>query len=72
MREPVLQDKRQEHLKFCKYGVLLMERVSGKQPTSNVDITLEKLRKVNRLDCMKYGGIPRVFRYSVDVRFFSF
>ena len=46
MREPVLQDKRQEHLKFCKYGMALIERVSGKQQNSNMDVSLERLRKV--------------------------
>ena len=45
-REPVLQDKRQEHVKFCKYGVALIERVSGKQQNSNIDVSLERLRKV--------------------------
>ncbi|KAI5735047.1 hypothetical protein M8J77_013441 [Diaphorina citri] len=29
MRDPILQDKRQEHIMFQKYGLELMERVSG-------------------------------------------
>ena len=47
MREPVLQDKRQEHLKFCKYAMSLIERVLGKQQTNNMDVSLERLRKVS-------------------------
>lgn len=29
MKEPVLQDKRSDHAKFCKYAAELIERVSG-------------------------------------------
>ena len=46
MKEPVLQDKRQEHVKFCKYSSELIEKVSGKQTNKNSDATLEDIRKV--------------------------
>ena len=46
MREPVLQDKRQEHVKFCKYASALIETVSGKTQNSTIDASLEKIRKV--------------------------
>ena len=47
MREPVLQDKRQEHLKFCKYASTLIEMVSGKPQNANIDASLEKIRRVS-------------------------
>ena len=46
MKEPVLQDKRQEHIRFCKYASDLLERVSGKQPSSVGDASLEEIRRV--------------------------
>ena len=46
MREPVLQDKRLEHVKFCKYASALIETVSGKTQNSTIDASLEKIRKV--------------------------
>ncbi|XP_071500880.1 DDB1- and CUL4-associated factor 1-like [Diadema antillarum] len=47
MREPVLQDKRTEHLKFCKYASELIERVTGKAMSLGADATLSKLHKAN-------------------------
>ena len=47
MREPVLQEKRQEHVKFCKFGVALIEKVSGKQQNSNIDVSIERIRKAD-------------------------
>uniref|UniRef100_A0A8D8ZHS1 Protein mahjong n=2 Tax=Cacopsylla melanoneura TaxID=428564 RepID=A0A8D8ZHS1_9HEMI len=35
MRDPILQDKRQEHVMFQKYGLELMERVSGGKHNKN-------------------------------------
>lgn len=29
MKEPVLQDKYNDHVQFCKYGLELLERVTG-------------------------------------------
>jgi len=46
MWEPVLQDKRQEHIKFCKYATELIELVSGKPPHTTVDPSLERIRRV--------------------------
>jgi len=46
MWEPVLQDKRQEHMKFCKYATELIELVSGKPPHTTVDPSLERIRRV--------------------------
>ncbi len=46
MREPVLQDKSQEHLRFCKYARVLIEVVSGKPQNVSTDGSLEKIRKV--------------------------
>lgn len=46
MKEPVLQDKRNEHLKFCKYASELIERVSGQTQNANVDASLDRIRKV--------------------------
>ena len=46
MWEPVLQDKRQEHIRFCKYATELIELVSGKPPHTTVDPSLERIRRV--------------------------
>jgi HIV-1 Vpr-binding protein len=47
MWEPVLQDKRQEHMKFCKYAAELIELVSGKPPHAAVDPSLDRIRRVS-------------------------
>ena len=47
MKEPVLQDKRQEHVKFCKYASELIEKVSGKQTNRYSDASLDDIRKVS-------------------------
>ncbi|XP_050398769.1 DDB1- and CUL4-associated factor 1 [Patella vulgata] len=44
MKEPVLQDKRQEHIRFCKYACDLLEKVSGKQ-SKCVNASLEEIRR---------------------------
>ena len=49
MKEPVLQDTRLQHMKFCKYANELIEKVVGKMQSSNVDTSLEKIRKVRRV-----------------------
>lgn len=50
MREPVLQDKRADHQRFCEQAKALIERVTQK-PISDFpkDITQEKLWKVDTL-----------------------
>ena len=47
MKEPVLQDKQQEHVKFCKYANELLERVLGKKSSANLDASLEDIRRVS-------------------------
>ena len=50
LREPVLQDKRAEHVKFQKYAHQLMERVSGPvrgKNYDNNDISLEMLHRAS-------------------------
>ena len=46
MKEPVLQDKHQEHLKFCKYAKEIIENVSGKQHATT-DMSIDRIRKVS-------------------------
>lgn len=45
MREPVLQDKRHEHIKFCKHGIELMERVTGAPMTTGIETSISKINK---------------------------
>ncbi|XP_022253323.1 DDB1- and CUL4-associated factor 1-like [Limulus polyphemus] len=45
MREPVLQDKRQEHVKFCKHCVELIERVTGAPLTTGIESSIAKINK---------------------------
>ncbi|CAH1785027.1 unnamed protein product [Owenia fusiformis] len=45
MKEPVLHDKRAEHVKFCKYANVVLERVSGKPQNADFAATLEQIRK---------------------------
>lgn len=48
MRDPILQEKRTEHVQFQKYALELMERVSGKTKTSNqLDASLANIHKAN-------------------------
>jgi HIV-1 Vpr-binding protein len=49
MREPVLQDKRQEHVKFQKYGLELLEQVSGriKSNVNEFELSLAKIHKAD-------------------------
>lgn len=49
MRDPILQDKRQEHVKFQKYAVELLERVYGKsKPNGNeLEVSLAKIHRAN-------------------------
>ena len=39
MKEPVLQDKRSEHVKFCKYSSQLIEQVCGRPQNHNTDVS---------------------------------
>lgn len=48
MRDPILQEKRTEHVQFQKYALELLERVSGKSKGSNqLDSTLANIHKAN-------------------------
>ncbi|XP_033116382.1 DDB1- and CUL4-associated factor 1-like [Anneissia japonica] len=47
MREPVLHEKRAEHLQFCKFASELIERVTGKSLSVGSDVTLARLHKAN-------------------------
>jgi DDB1- and CUL4-associated factor 1 len=58
MWEPVLQDKRQEHIKFCKFASELIELVSGKPPHVAVDPSLDRIRRVSAIQlcsCLSFG-----------------
>ena len=48
MNDPILQDKRQEHVMFQKYAVELMERVSGKSKMagSQLEASMANMHKV--------------------------
>ena len=46
MEEPLLQDKRQEHNRFCHYANELIEKIIGKPQTTNVDASLDRIRRV--------------------------
>lgn len=48
MRDPILQEKRYEHVQFQKYALELLERVSGKSKASNqLDSSLANIHKAN-------------------------
>ncbi|XP_058458144.1 protein mahjong isoform X3 [Malaya genurostris] len=49
MRDPILQEKRAEHVQFQKYALELMERVSGKTKTftNQLDTSLADIHKAN-------------------------
>ncbi|KAJ6646016.1 Protein mahjong, partial [Pseudolycoriella hygida] len=48
MRDPILQEKRTEHVQFQKYALELMELVSGKSKSSNqLDSSLANIHKAN-------------------------
>ncbi|XP_075228537.1 lisH and WD40 domain-containing protein mahjong isoform X6 [Lycorma delicatula] len=49
MRDPILQDKRQEHVKFQKHAVELLERVYGKSKPSGteLEVSLAKIHRAN-------------------------
>lgn len=48
MRDPILQEKRTEHVQFQKYALELLERVSGKSKSSNqIDTSLANIHRAN-------------------------
>lgn len=48
MKNPVLQEKRQEHVTFQKYALELMELVSGKKKNNGAEIEAS-LANINRV-----------------------
>ena len=46
MKEPILQDKRLQHVKFCKCASELIESVLGKPQNASIEASLERIRKV--------------------------
>lgn len=49
IRDPILQEKRQEHVSFQKYALELLERLSGnaKQTGKDLEISLANIHRVN-------------------------
>ena len=47
MKEPLLQDKRSEHVKFCKFAAELIERISGKPLMIGTDVSLAWLQRAS-------------------------
>uniref|UniRef100_T1KIJ0 DDB1- and CUL4-associated factor 1 n=2 Tax=Tetranychus urticae TaxID=32264 RepID=T1KIJ0_TETUR len=45
MKEPILQDKRTEHVKFCKYCIQLIESVTGAPISANIDTSPANIAK---------------------------
>lgn len=46
MKEPILQDKRTEHVKFCKYCMELIQRITGTPVPTNIDTSPANINKV--------------------------
>lgn len=66
MKDPILQEKRQEHVTFQKYALELMERVSGKaKPTgAEYEISLVSLHRVSCLH-VSYTRFKTVTFFSI-------
>lgn len=49
MRDPILQEKRVEHVAFQKYAVELLERLSGnsKHNSSDLEVSLSNIHRAN-------------------------
>lgn len=62
MRDPILQEKRQEHVMFQKYALELMERVSGKTKPSGAEFEtkFETLANIHRV-CLYFEKIHMFF-----------
>lgn len=62
MKEPVLQDKYHHHVQFCKYGLELLERVTG-APLSpgSESLDLSKLTNV----CILLSEI--IYSYLISI-----
>ncbi|CAB3371680.1 Hypothetical predicted protein [Cloeon dipterum] len=47
MKDPILQDRRQEHVLFQKYALLLLERVSGSSNCNELSASVANLHKAS-------------------------
>ena len=63
MKEPILQDKRQEHIRFCKYCLELIERVTGSPMPSNIETSIVNLNKVFYKEIFLFCRILRYFLF---------
>jgi len=57
MKEPVLQDKRMEHVKFCRYATELIERVCGRPQNVNVGVSLNPSSISVRLSVIRTASV---------------
>lgn len=50
MRDPILQEKRQEHVTFQKFALELLERLSGKTKYkgNDLEVSLVDIHRVTR------------------------
>ena len=53
MRDPILQEKRQEHVMFQKYALELLERVSGKSKHMGAEFETS-LANIHRVSDFRY------------------
>lgn len=53
MKDPILQEKRQEHVTFQKYALELMERVSGKAKPTGAEYEIS-LVSLHRVSCFQF------------------
>lgn len=58
MKNPVLQEKRQEHVTFQKYALELMELVSGKTKTKGSEIEAS-LANINKVCSLVVNSLPK-------------
>ena len=49
MREPILSDKMNEHVIFCKYAAALIERVTGKPLRNDHGDSIPMLSKITKV-----------------------
>lgn len=49
MKDPILQEKRQEHVLFQKHALELMERVTGKSNSGEFFSSLANIHKVIKI-----------------------
>lgn len=75
MKDPILQEKRQEHVTFQKYALELMERVSGKaKPTgAEYEISLVSLHRVSYFETnLSFNVILLIYHSLFTFYYISF